>query len=143
MAESLLTRTQEKIFSAFGCLMCDIGLSLWFYFRATNYNEYIKYIKTITDSPDFQVQLYRVYMQSLTFGLLIFIGAHLVVYFLFWKDYRAAQVYLKYYSVCSSAGCLLITIYETAYAVVPMFIYGFAYYFIAKMIPKSSAKLQK
>lgn len=77
-------------------------------------------------------------MQSLIFGLLLFIAAHVVIYFLHWREFRGAQVYLKYYCILSSAGCLLLALTETLYAIVPMLIYGLSYYFIAKNIrPKN------
>lgn len=143
MVRSFLNKQQTKTFTTIGCLLSDIGLSLWLYFRATNYNEYLKYAKVITESPDFQVQLYRVYMQSLTFGLLLFIFAHLVIYILYWREYKAAQVYLKFYCIFSSAGCLLLALTETIFAIIPMLLYGISYYYIAKMIGQSKALSQK
>ncbi len=142
MAGSFLNNQQIKVFTTFSCLFSDIALSSWIYFRATNYDEYVKYVKIITESPDFQVQLYRVYMQSLTFGLLLFLATHLIIYFLYWKEYNSARVYLKFYCIFSSAGCLLLALVETAMGIVPMLLYGVSYYFIAKMIGQSKARSQ-
>lgn len=142
MERLLLNKQQTKTFTTIACLLSDVGLSLWLYYKVSNYNEYLKYVKVITESPDFQVQLYRVYMQSLTFGLLLFIFSHLVIYILYWKEYKAAQVYLKFYCISSSAGCFLLTLTATVFGIVPMLLYGTSYYFIAKMIGQSSAKSQ-
>ena len=140
MVESLLSKSQEKTLIALGSFFCDIALSLWIYFRVSNYNAYLKYVKTITDSPDFQVQLYKVYLQSLTFSIMLFLVAHLVVYILYWREMRAAQVYLKFYAAMSSAGCLLLAFFETPFAILPAFLYGAAYFFIAKNIPARTVK---
>lgn len=138
-----MTNQQSKIFSVLGCLFSDIALSLWLYYRASNYSEYEKYASTITDSPDFQLQLYQVYMQSLIFGLMLFILAHMVIYLMLWREYRPAQVYLKFYTICSSAGCLLLALTETFFALVPMLIYGLSYYYIARSIPPKHSTLRK
>ena len=138
--ESLLSKNQEKTLIALGCFLCDIALTLWIYFRVSNYNAYLRYVKTITDSPDFQIQLYKVYLQSLTFSIMLFLAAHLVVYILYWREMRAAQVYLKFYAAMSSAGCILLAFFETPFALLPAILYGAAYYFIAKNIPARTVK---
>lgn len=135
MVELSLNNLQKKFLIILGGLLSDIGLSLWLYFKAGNYTEYLKYASTITDSPDFQVQLYKVYLQSLTFGLLLFVATHIVIYALYWKEFKAAKLYVKFYTAFSSMGCLILAVAETPYALLPAMIYGLSYYTTAKMFP--------
>lgn len=139
MVELSLNNLQKKFLIILGCLLSDIGLSLWLYFKASNFNEYMKYAARITDSPDFQVQLYKVYLQSLTFGLILFVVAHLIIYTLYWKEFKAAKFYVKFYTAFSSVGCLFLAVAETPFGILPAIIYGLSFYTTAKMFPKPSA----
>ena len=73
---------------------------------------------------------------------MLFLAAHLIVYILYWREMRAAQVYLKFYAAMSSAGCILLAFFESPFALLPAILYGAAYYFIAKNIPARTVKVQ-
>jgi len=118
---------KNKLHIALLCALLDIALSLWSYFKITNYDEFAKTIKTMVDSPDFQVQIYQVYIQSITFSLLLFIFAHLVIYFFFWKSKKFAIKYVRFYSFLASVSCILMIASKVYWAIIPAFLYGLCF----------------
>ena len=115
----------------------------WLYYMATNYNNYGEIAKKNIDSPDFQIQLYKVLLQSLTFFLLVFILSQTVVYILAARNMRAAFLYLKFFSVFGFASFFFITIIHSGFGLLPMVIYLFGYYVFSKLFKESSAVAQK
>lgn len=122
--ELLLNVKQKKWITAIVLFISDILLSIWFYFRASNYNDYVKYISQINNSPDFQVQLYQVYMQSLIFALFLFLFAHLIIYIFFLRDFKGSRTYLRIYCIFTALGCVLLTFTEAPYLFLLALIYG-------------------
>lgn len=114
------------------CLMADITMVAWLYFKATNYNRYTRISSEVIDSPDFQFQMYGVLLQSLTFALLLFLTAQIVVYVLAWKKFRGAYLYLKFFAVFGFAVAMYVTVMSSSFAIVPMIIYFFGYYVFAR-----------
>ena len=137
-----MNRSHQKRLAMIGCYLTDLALMAWLYFRATNYGRYTGTLKGKIDSPDFQVQLYKVMLQSLTFALLLFLIAQTVVYILAWKKFRAAYLYLKYFAVLGFVIGFIITIKSSAYALLPMLIYIGGYYVFSKLFKESSAIVQ-
>lgn len=132
----LLKIIKNKTTIALLCFLTDIALSLWSYFKLTNYDEYLKEVKPLVNSPDFQVQLYQVLLQSLTFSLILFLTFHLVIYFLFWKDKKYAVKYVRFYTFMALISCILMIASKMYLAIIPAFIYGFCFTSIGKQ-PKS------
>lgn len=114
------------------CLFADITMVAWLYFKATNYNRYTRISNEVIDSPDFQFQMYGVLLQSLTFALLLFLTAQIVVYVLAWKKFRGAYLYLKFFAVFGFAVSMYVTIMSSSFALLPMLIYFFGYYVFAR-----------
>lgn len=137
-----MNRTQQKILAMLGCYLTDITLIAWVYFRATNYNRYTDKIGSQIDSPDFQIQLYKVVLQSLTFALLLFLAAQTVVYILAWKKFRGAYMYLKFFSVFGFVVAFGIAVTSSAFAMLPMIIYIGGYYVFSKLFKESSVLAQ-
>lgn len=136
-----LTRKQQKIIALISCFLSDLTLMAWLYFMATNYQNYGQMARDL-DSPDFQIQLYKVVLQSLTFFLMAFTLTQTVVYILAARNFRAALLYLKFFSVLGFAAFLGITLIHSSYAILPMFIYLFGYYVFSKLFKESSAVAQ-
>lgn len=124
------------------CFFSDLTLVAWLYFKATNYNRYTQISSGVIDSPDFQFQMYGVLLQSLTFALLLFLTAQVVVYILAWKKFRSAYLYLKFFAVFGFALAMYITITSSSFAMLPMFIYLFGYYVFAREFKELTAVLQ-
>lgn len=137
-----LSRKQQKVIALASCYLSDLTLVAWLYFMATNYQNYGQMTKTL-DSPDFQIQLYKVVLQSLTFFLMTFALTQTAVYILAIRNFRAALLYLKFFSVLGFAAFLGITLIHSSYAILPMFIYLFGYYVFSKLFKESSAVAQK
>lgn len=132
----LLKIIKNKTTIALLCFLTDIALSLWSYFKLTNYDEYLKEVKPLVNSPDFQVQLYQVLLQSLTFSLILFLTFHLVIYFLFWKEKKYAVKYIRFYTFMALISCILMIASKMYLAIIPAFIYGICFTSIGKQ-PKS------
>lgn len=115
----------------------------WLYFMATNYNNYGTIAAKSIDSPDFQIQLYKILLQSLTFFLLVFILAQTIVYALAIKNFKAAFLYLKFFSVAGFAAFFFVTVMHSGFGLLPMIIYVFGYYVFSKLFKESSAVGQK
>ena len=64
------------------CFLSDVALGVWSYRKATNYDEYLKQIKIVTNSPEIQLQIYQMMLQWFTVALIAFLLFHLVIYFL-------------------------------------------------------------
>lgn len=138
-----LTRKQQKFLAIALNYLSDLTLMAWLYYMATNYNNYGEIAKKNIDSPDFQIQLYKVLLQSLTFFLLVFILSQTVVYILAARNMRAAFLYLKFFSVFGFASFFFITIIHSGFGLLPMVIYLFGYYVFSKLFKESSAIAQK
>lgn len=137
-----MTRSQQKLLATVGCYLTDITLIAWLYFRATNYGRYTEGMEGKIDSPDFQIQLYKVLLQSLTFALLLFLIAQTVVYIMAWKKIRAAYLYLKFFCVLGFVIGFLIAVTSSGFALLPMVIYIGGYYVFSKLFKESSAIVQ-
>ena len=133
------------------CFLSDLGLGVWSYYKTTNYEEYLKMSKEVAsqagpykqvlDSPDFQVQLYQVILQSLTFSLLLFLTFHLVIYILFWKEKKYATKYLRFYTFMAALSCVIMLFYKMFIGVVPLIIYALSFMEIGELL-KASAQTQ-
>ena len=139
---SLLSRTQQKIAALITCYLCDVTLLAWIYFKVTNFNRYNRLSKDMLDSPDFQFQLYRVLLQSLTFALLLFFIAQTMVYILAWRNFRSAYLYLKFFAVFGFAIALYIVFNSSFFALLPVVLYVCGYYVFARNFKEMTVLLQ-
>lgn len=138
-----MDRSQQKLMATAGCYLTDITLIAWLYFRATNYGRFAtSTVAESIDSPDFQIQLYKILLQSLTFALLLFLLAQSVVYIMAWRKIRAAYLYLKFFSVFGFVVAFIIAVLSSVYALLPMLIYIGGYYVFSKLFKESSAIVQ-
>lgn len=115
----------------------DLSLSFWSYFSLTNYEEYLKKISPMVSSPDFQIQIYQVLLQTLTFSLSLFMVFHLVIYILYWKEKSYATKYVYYYSFMAALSCLLMLVGQIYLAIIPLILYSFIFVKTKKMIKKA------
>lgn len=120
-------RGMSKLKIASLCFLTDLGLSLWSYFKLTNYDEYLKAVRPMLASPDFQLQIYQVLLQSLTFSIILFLSFHLVVYYLFAKEKKWAMKYVRFYSLLAALSCLVMVATQIWAGIIPMLIYGYVF----------------
>ena len=139
---NVLNSKEAKVLTTIACFLSDATLLTWLYWKASNYEQYGKLASGLLDSPNFQVQLYKVLLQSLTFFLLLFICAQFFVYVLALKKFRAAYFYLKYFVVLGFALALFITLTDSFYALCPALIYLVGYYHFAKSFTATGAQMQ-
>ncbi|MGZ3788921.1 MAG: hypothetical protein ACXVLQ_10375 [Bacteriovorax sp.] len=124
---------KDKKHIALLCFLTDLSLCAWSYFKLTNYDEYIKNVRPIISSPDFQLQIYQVLLQSLTFSMILFLVFHLVIYFLFWRGKTSAMKYLRFYTFTAALSCLIMIFSKLFLAIFPLFIYGLAFKAIGRV----------
>jgi hypothetical protein len=127
---------KERKHIALICLMTDLALSVWSYFNLTNYEEYIKAVQPMISSPDFQVQIYQVFLQTLTFTLSLFLLFHLIIYYFFWKEKNYATKYVYYYTFMAVVSCLFMIGSQIYWAIFPMAVYGMSFVATKKMTKK-------
>lgn len=106
------------------CFLSDLGISIWSYNRLTNYDEYLKAAKPMISSPDLQLQVYEVLLQSFTFSLLLFLAFHFIVYILIWRQKTYAIKYIRFYCPMAILSCVLIIFsYNAFLGILPLVFY--------------------
>lgn len=125
------------------CFLADVGVSVWSYFKLTNYDEFMKSVKPYIGSPDFQVQIYQIMLQSFTFTLFLFLAFHLVIYYLFYKEKNYATKYVRFYTIMAALSAAIMIVSGTFVAIVPLIIYTLSYVNVSKMIKLRSAEPKK
>lgn len=117
------------------CFLSDIGISIWSYLKLTNYDEYLKLAKPIIGSPDLEIQLYQILIQSFTFTLLLFLFFHLAIYLLLWKKKAYSIKYLRFYTFTAAISCLLMIVSYGAYlTIIPLAIYILSFITLGKTL---------
>lgn len=123
------------------CFLSDIGISIWSYFKLTNYDEYLKIAKPLIGSPDLEVQLYQIMIQTFTFTLLLFLAFHLVIYILLWKEKKYSVKYLRFYTFMAAISAIFMIPYYGAYAaIIPLIIYVMSFIALGKWLKATAPK---
>jgi hypothetical protein len=120
------------------CFLSDLGLSIWSYELLKNYDQYLKIVKPIVASPDFQVQIYALFLQSLIFTLMIFLAFHLIIYILFIKKLKYAVKYVRIYSAMAAISCVLMILSGYIIAFIPIFIYSLSFFTLKKNLKNNT-----
>jgi hypothetical protein len=114
------------------CFLADLGISIWSYQMVKNYDEYLKIVKPMIGSPDFQVQLYAVILQTVLFSLLIFLSFHAIIYFLFARNGKYAKKYVRFYTFMAALSCLIMIFSGYIIALIPLIIYALCFIAVGK-----------
>ncbi len=117
-----------------GNYLSDLTLVAWVYYHSTQLSKFNEVAKKAIDSPDFQLQMYKVFLQSLTFFLILFFMTQTFIYLFTFKKYKSVYLYLKYFSVTGFAIYFFIAVIASGYALVPMCLYVFGYYHFSKQV---------
>jgi hypothetical protein len=121
------------------CFLADLGISVWSYEKIKNYDEYLKLVKPMIDSPDFQVQIYAVLLQSFLFSMLIFLVFHIVIYFLFVRESKYAIKYVRFYTLMAALSAGIMIFSGVLVAIVPLIIYTLSFISVGKSIKAAQA----
>ncbi|MDD4974757.1 MAG: hypothetical protein PHY93_10430 [Bacteriovorax sp.] len=116
------------------CFLADLGISVWSYEKIKNYDEYLKIVKPMVDSPDFQVQIYAVLLQSFIFSMLIFLVFHLVIYFLFVRETKYAIKYVRFYTFMAAISAGIMIFSGVIVAIIPLIIYTLSFISVGKSL---------
>jgi hypothetical protein len=127
---------KDKKQIALALLAADVGLSIWSYQLIKNYDAYVKIVSPMIDSPDFQVQLYAVLLQSFIFSILLFLSFHLIIYFLFLRDVKYATKYVRFYSFMAAISAFVMALTGYPLAIIPMLIYIMSFVGSKKFVKK-------
>lgn len=136
----ILNLMKERKYLALLAFMADLALSVWSYFNVADYQEYMKVIKPLISSPDFQIQIYQVLLQTLTFTLGLFLVFHLVIYILYWKEKDYATRYVYYYSFMAALSCVFMIGSQIYFAILPLIFYAFIFISTKKLIKVAALK---
>lgn len=118
---------KTKLQIALGCMCTDIALSVWSYFELTNYDQYLKMSKPIVSSPDLQVQIYKILVQSFTFTMLLFLAFHAIIYFLYVRESKFAFKYVRFYTLMAVISSVIMLVSGLYLGIIPFIIYFLCY----------------
>jgi hypothetical protein len=118
------------------CFISDVVISVWTYFQLSNFASFKKIIGPVSESPDYQLQLYQVLLQSVTFGLLLFLFFHLIIAILFWKKKMYAIKYMHFYTLMAAISSALMIFSGYFIGLIPMIIYILSFNLIRKSLKK-------
>jgi predicted membrane protein len=91
------------------------------------------------DSPDFQVQIYGVLLQSFIFSMLIFLVFHLVIYFLFVRETNYAVKYVRFYTFMAAVSAGIMVFSGVMVAILPFIIYTLSFISVGKSLKAKKA----
>jgi hypothetical protein len=136
MVESSITVQMKNKLIAIQCLsLCDIGTAVYSYFSLSNFEEFKKIINQFPefDSPEFQVEIYKLFLQTVTFVSLLVICLHLIIYFFYYRDKKFARGYVKMYSAVAATSLLFCSLYFNQFSLmIPTVLYAVSFYYITK-----------
>ena len=93
------------------------------------------------DSPEFQVQIYDVMLQSFIFSILLFLVFHLVIYFFLIREKIYAIKYVRFYTFMAAISAGIMIFSGALVGIIPLIIYGLSFISIGKS-QKASAQKQ-
>ena len=131
---------KSKIHIATYCFITDIILSVWSYFKLTNYDEYQKQVKVITTSPEIQMQVYQMMLQWFTVTVILFLIFHLAIYYYFWKEKISAIKYVRFYTFMAALSGLLMIASGLYIGLIPLLIYSASFIGTSKILNEFKSK---
>lgn len=130
---------KTKLVAYIGAFCADLSLSLFLYLNATNYREYLEVSGKKIESTHFQIQLYQLLLQSLTFTLFIFLIAQALIYTLAFKEKSYSEKSLRYLKFFSFFGMTLSTLVAAFYSIYFIILAGI-YFFSFQNFKKNLAQ---
>jgi len=133
---------KEKKRIALLCFLADLGMSIWSYDQIKNYDEYLKIVKPIINSPDFQIQLYALMLQTFFFTIIFFLIFHVVIYILYLRDVKYAAKYIRFYTFMAALSTGIMIFSGVFVSLIPFIAYVYSFIFVGKglkSIPKKRA----
>lgn len=104
------TMTNKKFFVPTLAFITDAGLALYSYLICTDYKKFQEIAKITISDPDFQLELYKILLQTLTFTLIVFLLFHLVIYIMYFKEIKFAKKYVKFYLLLAILSLAISTV---------------------------------
>jgi hypothetical protein len=131
---------KEKKRIALFCFLADLGVSIWSYKEIQNYDEYLKIVKPIINSPDFQVQLYALILQTVIFTIIFFLLFHIVIYVLYLKDVKYARKYMRFYTFLAAISAAIMMFSGVIIAIFPLIAYAYSFISVGKELKSLAIK---
>jgi hypothetical protein len=138
----LFKKMQKNKLLSIQCLsLADIGMAFYTYYALSNFEEFKKILNASgMSSPDFQLQIYKVFLQTLIFTSVLLIGFHLIIYYLYYQDKKFARMYVRYYSLLAAVSMLISTwAVSQTILLIPTIIYFLGFYYSTKVTSKTTA----
>lgn len=138
----MLSTLQKKLFALIICFISDATIFSWLYFKASHYGNFSDFTSPYVTSPNYQLELYTIFLQSFTFLLLLAFFTQAIVYVLALRNIKASYFYLKFYCVFAFAITVVIAFKSSVFALVPGVFYLYGYYIFAFNYSELKAKAQ-
>lgn len=126
---------------AIQCLsISDFASAIYSYFYISNLEQFKKMLvgTEFSESPQFILELYQVFLQTFIFTAILVILFHLVVYFFYFKNKKFAELYVKYYSIFAGLTLVIFSLLQGQLTlIIPGLLYLVGFYFISKKIAVS------
>lgn len=119
--------------------LTDVFVAAYTYFTLANYERFEKMLTeghllpSEMNGPDFKLEFFKLFIQTLAGISFIVIGLHAVIFLLYAKEKKFAIHYAKYYSILAGLSLLLtvLSIKDTI-LLLPATLYIFIYFQIRK-----------
>jgi heme/copper-type cytochrome/quinol oxidase subunit 2 len=139
-----MNKNSNKLITIQCLSLTDIGLAIYTYFAISNFQEFKKILiaSVQVDSPEMQLELYKVFMQTLLFISVVLVVFHLIIYYFYFKEKKYAVTYVKYYSLLAGVSMFASTlIMNQLLLLLPSLAYSYAFYNSLKHSPlKNNSK---
>jgi len=117
------------------CFLTDLVVSVWTYTKASNYQEFVKLLGDKVESPDFQIQIYQIFLQTLIFCLVLFLLIHLAIYMFYSRDKKLAEKYVHFYCGVATLGMIFTVVVSKEYVLLaPTIAYGWCYISVRNLL---------
>jgi hypothetical protein len=133
-----MNKNSKKLITIQCLSFTDIGLAIYAYFSISNFQEFKKILiaSVQVDSPEMQLEIYKVFMQTLLFISVVLVVFHLIIYYFYYKEKKYAVTYVKYYSLLAAVSMLASTLMmNQILLLIPTLAYCYAFYNSLKHSP--------
>ncbi len=102
-----LNHRGHKLLTIFGLLLSDFILSIYTFYLLKDYDQFRIQLEKYSQNPDFNLEIYKLFLQTLIFIFLVLISIHAIIGIFFYKQKKIAVGYFQYYSLMAAISVLI------------------------------------
>jgi len=122
-----LNNRGHKLLTIFGLILSDFSLSVYTFYLLKDYEQFRVELEKYSQNPDFNLEIYKLFLQTLVFVFLVIISIHALIGLFFYKNKKIAIGYFQYYSLLAALSVFVSFIFNLN----PLFlVVGFIYFLI-------------